>query len=650
MLLVVGCFLPRIETGRSFLEPLERFAYDRRVQLRADETVDPTIVIVAIDEKSIEVEGRWPWSRSRIGDLANALFEHYKIKTLGLDMQFPKETQSMLAKIQGKVQTQNAPQAVTDFIAELERQSNDDAYLAKALNRDAVVLSYAFALMPDGEPFRLGELPAPSHSQTAGAAIAMDTVNSYIGNLKVLQENTRRAGHTRPAVDPDGVIRKVPLYVAFENNFYEAFSVALARAYLGLGHGTLELTETSTKDSVRLVNGVRLGERFIPTDHVGFAAIPFRGRAGSFTTVSATDVLAKRVDLTKLAGKLVIVGVTAQALGDIKTTAIGKEFPGVEIHANLVAGILNPSFLWLHSGTIDRAVFALMVLAIVFAVLAAFLGPLQVTLVFGVILLALFGAERYAWFEIRQVLPLAVPLAALLGIYLVNMGIGFFSETRARRALTNLFGQYVPKDLVNQMSRAPERYRSAIEGENREMTVLFADVRDFTTVSEKLNPKELRDMMNAYLTPITECIHKHHGVIDKYMGDAVMAFWGAPLADANHAAHAVAAARDMQVCMKKLAEAFHARGWPELRIGIGINTGLMSVGDMGSQFRRAFTVLGDAVNVASRIESLTKTYETQILVSQFTVAATPDIAYREVDRVVVKGKTEPITVYAPVEK
>ena len=233
-------------------------------------------------------------------------------------------------------------------------------------------------------------------------------------------------------------------------------------------------------------------------------------------------------------------------------------------------------------------------------------------------------------------------------LYLLNMAWGFFMETRTRRLMSGLFGTYVPKELVAEMSKNPEEY--SMRGESRDMTVLFSDVRDFTSISEGLTPEGLKDMMNAYLTEMTEVIQEKRGTIDKYIGDAIMAFWGAPLSDPEHAIHGVDAALAMQKRIRGMDTDFVKRGWPLLHIGVGLNCGEMNVGDMGSKFRRAYTVMGDSVNIASRLEGLTKEYGIGILVTENIVKAAQGFVYRETDKVVVKGRQEGLSIYEPIGK
>jgi adenylate cyclase len=246
----------------------------------------------------------------------------------------------------------------------------------------------------------------------------------------------------------------------------------------------------------------------------------------------------------------------------------------------------------------------------------------------------------------QLILPLASPLLLIILIFVLDMTFGFFIESRDKRQLTHLFGQYIPPELVDEMNDAPTDF--SIDGENREMTVLFSDVRGFTTLSEGMDPKQLTQLMNALLTPMTRVIHKNRGTIDKYMGDAIMSFWGAPLKDSEHARHALYAALEMMDELKVMQKDFKARGWPLVNIGIGLNTGNMNVGNMGSEFRMAYTVLGDAVNQGSRLEGLTKYYGVNIIVSETTKDSISEYIFRELDLVTVLGKNESVAIYEPV--
>jgi adenylate cyclase len=262
----------------------------------------------------------------------------------------------------------------------------------------------------------------------------------------------------------------------------------------------------------------------------------------------------------------------------------------------------------------------------------------------GISLLTIFTAI-IAWNN-HLILPLASPLLLIGLIFILHMTYGFFIESRGKRQLAHLFGHYIPPELVDEMSDSPTDF--SLDGESREMTVLFSDVRGFTTISEGMDPKQLTQLMNRLLTPMTRVIHKNRGTIDKYMGDAIMAFWGAPLKDSEHARHALYAALEMMNELKIMQAEFKARGWPQVNIGIGLNTGNMNVGNMGSEFRMAYTVLGDSVNLGSRLEGLTKNYGVNIIVSETTKQSISEYIFRELDLVRVKGKNEPVAIFEPV--
>jgi adenylate cyclase len=261
-------------------------------------------------------------------------------------------------------------------------------------------------------------------------------------------------------------------------------------------------------------------------------------------------------------------------------------------------------------------------------------------------LLAAVSINLYMWVAHSLVLTIAPVVLMIFSLFLFNVAYGFIAESRSRRALARRFGQYVPPELVEEMSANPDEY--SMKGERREMSVLFSDVRGFSNLAENMDPEQLSALMNELLTALTRVIHEQRGTIDKYMGDAVMAFWGAPVQDPHHASGAVSAALQMVKAVASATEDFQQRGWPQIRMGIGINSGPMNVGDMGSEFRMAYTVMGDAVNLGSRLEGLTRTYGVDIVVSEYTVQAAPEFSYRPLDRVRVKGRDTPVDVFEPL--
>ncbi len=632
------------------LQELEQQAYDARLRYFMPRTVDPRIVIVDIDEKSLVAEGHWPWGRDKLALLLKQLFDRYHARVAGFDIAFPeRDTSSGIDTLDRLAQGPLKDDAEFKAILERSRATLDfDKVFATEIGRHPVVLG--FFLNPKHE--RSGVLPPPTVDAKAlesNATFRYTEATGYSGNRPELQAQATGAGHLSPGLDFDGMTRSVPMLEKYHDAYYEAMSLALARAYLGNVPVRIRTEATgSGPGATGWISSLQVGDRTIPLDYAMSALVPFRGGRGSFRYVSATDVMRGTLDPSELIDKAVIVGTSAQGLLDIRTTPVGEDYPGVEVHASMLSGILDQSIKQRPFEGIAVSVLLLLLAGIPLAVLLPRTGALASTgLALGA-LAVIVAINLYAWLGPGDVLDLATPLAMVLALYFFNMVYGFFMEARSRRLITGLFGTYVPKELVAEMSRNPAEY--SMRGESRVMTVLFSDVRDFTSISEGLAPQELKDLMNEYLTEMTEVIQEKRGTIDKYIGDAIMAFWGAPLADPEHAAHGLEAALGMQRRIRGLDAEFVKRGWPLLTIGVGLNCGEMNVGDMGSRFRRAYTVMGDAVNLASRLEGLTKEYGAAILVTENVCALAPGFVYREVDRVVVKGRTEGVAIFEPLGK
>jgi adenylate cyclase len=436
------------------------------------------------------------------------------------------------------------------------------------------------------------------------------------------------------------------MLMEYQGAFYESLSLAMVQAISG-NPGVHAIFEEGTANIGDALEWLRIGKLRIPVDENISALVPYRGRQGSFPYFSASDVLHGKVKPQDLDGAVVLVGTTAPGLMDLRSTPVGAVYPGVEIHANLIAGILDRNIKEKPAFILGAEIAEMLLLGLLLAVALPLLSPIRASLTAIGAMLLVIAINLALWQYANTVMPLAATVLMIAVMFMLSMSYGFFVESRAKRQITGLFGQYVPPELVDEMSEDPEKF--TMEGESREMSVLFSDVRGFTTISEGLTPKQLTRLMNEYMTPMTRIIHKHRGTIDKYIGDAIMAFWGAPLSDPDHARHSLLAALEMQQSLAVLREQFKAEGWPEIRIGVGINSGTMSVGNMGSEFRMAYTVMGDAVNLASRLESLTKQYGVGIIIGEKTQQALAcDFEFRELDRVKVKGKDEPVAIFEPL--
>ncbi|MCB1875719.1 MAG: adenylate/guanylate cyclase domain-containing protein [Chromatiales bacterium] len=632
------------------LTVLENLAYDQRLLFTLPGGTDPRIVIIDLDEKSLKAEGQWPWSRDKVGRLVTRLFDDYEVQVLGFDVVFAEPDAS--SGLQSLERLAAGPlKDDAEYQTVLERVRPALAYdreFAETLKGRPVVLGF-FANLPGSEDTRVGLLPPPLMTGEQAKALDLELIMQpgYGANLSILQEAAETGGFfSNPVVDADGVYRRVPLIANVDGNVYQSLALGVFRTLLGFP----EVKPIIGKgyDSKRQVGleFLDIDGLLVPVDSEAAALIPFRGPQGSFPYVSATDVLNGQADKTVLENNIALLGTSAAGLTDTRSTPVQSVFAGVEMHANVIAGMLDQNIRSRPYFVHGIEFFQLLLIGLYMTFLVPRFSPLVGTFLTSVLVAALVGLNLWSWEEKRIVIQLALPLALIAVLYLFHMSYGFFVESRGKRQLTRLFGQYVPPELVDEMNEDPASY--GLQGESREMTVLFSDVRGFTTLSEGLKPAELTALMNRLLTPLTRIIHGHRGTIDKYMGDAIMAFWGAPLEDPYHARNAILAALAMLRSVEESADYYRSIGRPPIRMGIGINTGTMSVGNMGSEFRMAYTVMGDAVNLGSRVEGLTKQYGVSLIVTEFTRAAVPELLFRELDRVRVKGKDLPVSIFEPL--
>ncbi len=635
-----------------FVDQMENLAYDTHLKLTMPNTQDESVVIVDIDEVSLTAEGRWPWPRDKLAHLVEKLFTEYGVSIVGFDIVFAEPDESSGLKVLERL-AENELKDDADFVSQLHvirPQLDYDGIFAETLQKYPVVLGYYFNIGDDvHETPRTGELPEALFDKSIfqSKSIQFLTANGYGGNIKSLQGSALGAGHFTQQPDRDGVVRRVPMLVRYEDKFYGSLALEVVRRHLGADDVVPRFEQPLFNSrGYPGLEWLQVGDIRIPVDGGVKTLVPYRGGIGSFPYVPATAVLHGTADKNLLKGRIVLLGTSAPGLLDLRATPMAEAYPGVEVHANLIAGMLQGTTLEFPEYTLGAEVVMLIIVGVGMMLAGALLSPLYTMLFTLVGIAAYLAFNHFVWSQGQIVLPVASGVLMVLVMFLVYMSYGYFVETRGKRQITGLFGQYVPPELVDEMARAPTQY--SLEADSRELTVLFSDVRGFTTISEGLAPRDLSELMNMYLTPMTEVIHHSRGTIDKYMGDAIMAFWGAPLADADHARHALEAAMQMLARLPEINQAFRARGWPDVHIGIGLNSGLMNVGNMGSEFRMAYTVLGDAVNLGSRLEGLTKTYGVLLIVSETTRELVPEYAYRELDRVRVKGKSKPVAIFEPL--
>jgi adenylate cyclase len=638
----------------GFVQYIDAKLYDYRLRLTLPNAGDERIVILDIDEKSLKEDGRWPWGRDKMAQLMDKLFDQYGVAVVGFDVVFAeKDNSSGLKVLQelGRNQFKDVGQ-FQSVLTQIRPLLEYDNLFANKIGQRNVVLGYYFSNSERGtEKSVSGMLPEAVFPAGTfkGRPISFMRWDSYGANLPELQGRAASAGHFNPVVDFDGVVRRVPMIVEYEGAYYESLSLAVVRTVLGMPKLSPGYAANKDKNYAGLewldLESTQ-GTLRIPVDAEVSALVPYRGERDTFRYISVSDALHGRTPQADLQNKIVLVGTSAPGLMDMRSTPVGEVYPGVEIHANMISGILNQDIRQNPPYVLGANVMLLLVVGVVLAILLPILSPIQGTLLSGGVLGLVVASNGLLWQYGNIALPLAGALIMVLALFALNMTYGYFVESRTKRQITGLFGQYVPSELVDEMSKNPEQV--SMEGESREMTILFSDVRGFTTISEGLDPKALSLLMNEFLTPLSRVIYSHRGTIDKYMGDCIMAFWGAPLHDARHAYHAVLSGLEMQRTLKSLQPKFRERGWPEIHIGVGINTGRVSVGNMGSEVRVAYTVMGDAVNLASRLEGITKEYGAGVLVGEGTKEEAHEFVYRELDLVRVKGKDKPVAIFEPL--
>lgn len=639
------------------LEWIDNLIYDSRLRATMPRTLDERIAIVDVDEKSLAEVGRWPWPRDKLAILTKELFDRQHIAVLGFDMVFAEPDESSgLTRLRKIAEARLAH--IPEFATELELLSaelDNDQLFANAIASHPVVLGHYFTSDRDGR--QSGQLPAPvmTKDDMKGAASGFIGWTGYGASLALLAQSATSGGYFNAITDSDGVVRAVPLVSEFGGAYYQSLSLAVFRTLMG--NTALKPKFPASRFLPKGYRGIesiviQQGDKSLslPVDHRVGSLIPYRGwggpKGGSFKYVSASDVLSGRMPPDTLKGKIILVGTTAPGLLDLRTTPVGAAYPGVEAHANLLSGFLDGNVIATPDYALGYELAVVIISGGLLVVLLPLLPAARAVALCVLMLSVVTGLNFWLYAIHGLVLPLAAALFMIIASFVMNMSYGYFAESRSKRELAQLFGTYVPPELVDEMVKDPDSY--SMQAEARELSVMFCDMRGFTSLAETMSPEELQALLNRVFSRMTEVIRQHRGTIDKYMGDCVMAFWGAPIRSDSHASQAVEAALDMKLALEKINIEFRLQGKPTIGVGIGINTGPMFVGDMGSDIRRSYTVIGDAVNLASRLESLSRTYGVDIVVGENTRRQAAAFYWQELDRVVVKGKEDAVSIFTPM--
>jgi adenylate cyclase len=667
----------------SFINRLELDALDFRFRVRPEryKHPDPRIFIVDIDQRSQEVLGRWPFSRTHFAHMLDALrADGAKVAAFDITFSKPDETAAPIRELRRTVtdrQKQGGqidPRVVAD-LNRLAKEYDGDEQFARAIERFGNVVLGNFFLYSESDlkgvdaktldryaniladfPFPQVRAANPQTGQRDLSHLMQGFGNPYgllpkgtQANIEILSDALRKAhgatGFFNVEPDPDGVVRHSLLVLPYgrSQNFndwdlYGSLDVQAVRLFQGLPdqQTVLDFSETG-------ITALELGPSLVVhPDAIGRMMINYEGDVNTYPYVSIADVVNHKFAPGTFRGKIVLVGASATGIGDLRSTPFaGINYPGVEIHANVIDNILNRHFLFRGANQIAVDLVLILLLGVPLGMWLALTQPRS--MLYGLLLLVPFSFGSWYAFLHGWWLNFIVPSGTLVA------NVGFVAVYRAlveekeKRRVRGAFQQYLSPEVIRRLLENPD----LVKPRKTEITVMFTDVRGFTTISEKLDAQELALLLNEYLTDMTRIVFRHNGTLDKYIGDAVMAFWGAPFEEPGHATRGCHAALEMIARLKQMQTKWRSEGRPVLDIGVGLTTGIASVGNMGSALRYGYTALGDTVNLSARLEGLNKEYGSHILLSETTYAEVEDplLIFRELDLIRVKGKLQPVTLY-----
>jgi adenylate cyclase len=652
-ILVVIVFVSLYIANVQLFRFIELKAFDIRMMSRGVITPGGEVAIVAIDEKSLKEIGRWPWPRTVLADLVTTL-KGYGAKAIAFDVVFSEPDVASLRAIRGISRELEATGLnsgkVKQIIDENAAQADTDTAFARAIKEsECVTLGFFFHMTSEEVKYLDRKEMETAEQGVTGARYGIVQVKgapdetaliraySAEANIPVISESSENSGYFNIFPDKDGVIRWAPLVLGLKEEFYMPLSVAALLQYLDWPMLSVTVSEMG-------VEAVRIGDIVIPTDESGRMLVNFAGPPRTFPHYSIADILKGRLSPELFQGKIILVGATSTGTKDIRVTPYSTVFPGTEIHANVIENILHNNFIrrpgWTALFDLSAILLVGIFMGLVVPRVKAVLGMILATAIVAAYVAAnyLIFAKYSLWLNL--VYPVLTGTTAYLGITIYK----YVTEEKEKKKIRGAFQYYLTNSVINEMLKDPSKLK--LGGDKKDLTVMFSDIRGFTTISEKLSPEELVRLLNEYLTAMTNIVFKYEGLLDKYIGDAIMAVFGAPLDQPDHAERACRTALEMMAELGKLQKKWEAEGRPVIRIGVGLNTGDMVVGNMGSDMRFDYTVMGDNVNLASRLEGINKEYNTSIVISESTHEKVKDRLFcRELDSVRVKGKQLPVKIY-----
>lgn len=700
-----------LAAARHIFDLIEYRIFDFRLQLRGVEPQTGEVVIVAIDDNTLNELGRWPFSRSRMGDAVTHLradgaatvawdvvfsepdqnSELSKMRELKADLErlgltggedraALEKAKADLIETQGKLPANRraeldaaiaAVEAKIDDIVkrqagfyadvvESERKANNDLYFAEAVSAAGkVILGYFFHQTTDDVGASSAEVLAEREALIAPSRISLvrrsgDWDGPLPGasavdvetNIPEISRATPEFGYFTIVQDDDGTIRRYPLIHEFRGHYYPS----LALKSIELKTDMPVIVDIGSLDGERAtIDGLRVGDIEIPVDENGQLLINYRGPKRQFPIVSFVDAVRGTFPPGTFKDKIALIGPTAIGIMDLRVTPFDQNMPGVEVHANVMDNILAGTFLKRPNWMVVFDLLAVIVIGILLGIVLAPLRAVYGAIAVGILTFAYLVGGQWLLEAHGIWLATVYPMLEILAVFSAVTIYKYYTEERKRKEVRSAFQYYLSPAVIEQVLQDPDRLQ--LGGEKKTLTVMFSDVRGFTTISETLDAEELSALLNEYLTPMTDIVFATGGTLDKYMGDALMAIYGAPLDQPDHAQRACDACLKMMAQLEVLKEGWAKRGLPPIDIGIGLNTGPMSVGNMGSTQRFDYTVMGDAVNLGSRLEGINKEYGTHIIIGPETAKLVRgDFFLRELDSVAVKGKKEPVVIFELVNR
>lgn len=618
-------FLPKLP------DSIDNRLRDTLFNIRGEIPNTDNVIIIDIDEKSLSKLGQWPWQRNKITKILENLTQN-EIGLIAFDIVFAEEDNSSPHKI------------FEEYNVKKENVPNYDLEFAKTVATTPTILGYIFEL-EDKEHLAQGSPEIPAIIVERNKQLGVESLikaHGTILNIPILQNNSYSSGFFNNIPDNSGIVRSVPLVISYDDVIYPSLSLEILRVITQTNKVVVNYDEQG-------IENISLGDLQIPTDRHGRILVNFRGKEGNFKYYSAIDIYENKIDKKELEGKIALIGTSAAGLLDLRATPFESIYPGVEVHANVIDNIIKGDFIY-KASWIDGANITLIFFLSIITVLMITYTAFWFKHISTIFLLCGFGVfSYYVLFTHGIVLNIFFPLATIIFAAVITTLFDYFYEIKQEEAIKKKFASKVSKEVMDNLLKNIDS--NEFQAMEKEVTVFFSDVRGFTNISEQMNDaKKLISYLNQYMEPMSNIITKHEGTIDKYIGDAIMAYWNAPAEVKNHADKAVSASlyqiKELEPLNKKLQE----ENKPLIDIGIGLNTGLAIVGEMGSSLRSDYTVIGDTINLGARLESLCKYYDSKLNISNFTKEKLEKkYIFRFLDYVKVKGKNRPVEIWQVID-